>query len=152
MNRIKELKRSYNGIVASKRIGSEKFGLTDTFDSFDDYWIKKNPQAVIDDKIGQFGINVHLKGKQVVYGGKECVSGGVHPLDHNVIKIYKEGLNQGDRHFIETVLEEIHHSKLMGIRPYMRKSTFSTTWNDVVEPWAKDFAKRNTSKFLNKVK
>jgi RHS repeat-associated protein len=126
------------------RCWSEKFSLTgDEFDSFASYWAQRNPQAQIDAFIEKYDLSKHLKGKNVVYAGERSgVSGGVHPLDPNTIKIYQEGIAFGDRYFVETLIEEIHHSKLMGIAPHTRLAQLNKLWEEIVEPRAKAYAAR----------
>lgn len=40
------------------------------------------------------------------------------------------------------MIEEIHHSKLMSISPETRSPGFNKTWNAIVEPRAKSYARK----------
>ncbi len=119
----------------------EKFSNTE-YSSYDEYLAANSPDAKINNLIDKYGLRKHLAGKQVIYGGpKTAVSGGVQPDDPNVIRIYDEGLSFDDRHFVETLIEEIHHSKLMNLYPETRSADFNETWRTVVEPRARAYAK-----------
>lgn len=128
---------------------AEKF--SKTFGSFDDYWRASNPQAKIESLMQQYGLSKHLAGKTVTYAGEKlAVSGGVHPLSPSIIKIYDEGLSLGDRHFVETLIEEAHHSKLLKLFPESGLPKNNSWWNSVVEGRAKDYAKEYADRIFGR--
>lgn len=93
---------------------------------------------------------MHLtNGRQVKYAGARLGKlGGVDPLEPNVIKIYEEGaLNEEE--CLETLLEEIHHSKLLGRRPELGTPPFNELWREKVEPKTKNLAKRNAQRLVD---
>ncbi len=130
------------GRLSMPRIYTEKFSVTGGYGSFEDYWLARNPQARIEALIDQYSLRKHLGGIEVIHGGSKVgVSGGVDPMNFKTIKIYDEGLSMGDRYFVETMIEEIHHSKLMGLYPETRRPSFNHQWDNIVEPRAKSYAK-----------
>jgi hypothetical protein len=83
-----------------------------------------------------------MGGRNVVYAGEGptiATPGGVPTADPNTIKIYDAAF-RSPRELLETLLEETHHSKLMGMRPATRLESFNENWESLVEPRAKGFA------------
>ena len=137
----------------AERVAREKFSeidkASDEFEDFGSYWLRHNPQARIDQTIREYGLEKHLSGREVIYAGEKTgVAGGVHPLDPMTIKIYKEGISAGDRQLIETLIEEVHHSRLMRLYPQTKTPDFNETWNRVVEPRAKEYAREYADRLL----
>lgn len=101
-------------------------------------------QSQIDGVISRYGLGKHLGGKRVVYAGEgnpyTLPSGGVDPSDPNTIKIYSQGLANGDRGLVETMIEEIHHSKTLARNPSLGTRANNVFWNNVVEPRARKYA------------
>jgi RHS repeat-associated protein len=121
----------------------ERFSETgNEFASFEAWAVRRdNPQAYINEVIERWGLNRHLAGKEVIYAGEKIgVSGGVQSTSPNTIRIYKEGAERSERYLVETLIEEIHHSKLLGIRPELGNREYNQLWQKIVEPRAKGFA------------
>ena len=143
-------------LVVANRVSTtqylEKFSESNrVYDSYEAYLAVHSAEAKIRSRISQFGLDKHLGDIEVQYAGARVGKlGGVDPLNPKVIKIYQEGLDTTDREFIELMVEEIHHSKTMGLFPATRERAFNQTWNSVVEPRAKSYAKDYANRLLGK--
>jgi RHS repeat-associated protein len=144
--------KSFKGKLSNLEKYSEKIGVDDAFDSFDDYWNRKNYQTQLESRIEELGMKQHFSGdRKVVYAGDQTGKlGGVHPLEPNTIKIYKEGLFSADREFVETIMEEVHHSRTMVKVPETRLHSYNQTWIEKMEPRAKTFAKEYAERKFGK--
>jgi hypothetical protein len=141
---------SPKGKISKLEKYSEKIGIDDTFDSFDDYWNKRSYQAQLEQRVEELGLKQHFSGdRKVVYAGEQTGKlGGVHPNNPSTIKIYKEGLFSTDREFIETIMEEVHHSRTMTNIPHTRLESYNTIWKTYMEDRAKTWAKKYANRKL----
>ena len=121
------------------RGNQEKFSINEEYASYEDYLVATDPQARISSLIGKYNLAKSVGGRKVIYGGAKLgVAGGVRTKEPLTIRIYDEGLRSTDRVFVETLFEELHHSRLMSLFP---ESGRSSQWMSVVEPRAKAYAK-----------